>query len=397
MADRILYLISQYPTVSHSFILREIRELRNLGLTIDVASIRNPDRPVAELTAEEFHEAEHTYYVRADTSKWPLAHLRVFFTRPRAYLRGLVLAVRYSKWNVLQLARHLRFFAEAILVGDWAHARDLRHIHTHFASLTATLVQKVFGLALSMTIHGSDEFIDPVGFCMAEKLDAAQLAIGISRYGCSQIMRFCDPKDWHKVKMARLGINLVDFPLSTSEKAQGFEVICVGRLAPVKAYRFLLEAVGILAKAGRVVSLTIVGGGPELAALQKLAAELRIGVDFAGPLPNEAVRERLGRSHCFALASFAEGVPVAVMEAMALGVPCVATRVTGVPELIEDGRDGLLVPPADSAALAAAIERLILDPSLRRQFAETGRARVFADYNLKENARVLSDYLRNCS
>jgi glycosyltransferase involved in cell wall biosynthesis len=397
LADRILYLISQYPTVSHSFILREIRELRNLGLTIDVVSIRNPDRPVAELTAEEIHEAEHTYYVRADTSKWPLAHLRVFFTRPGAYVRGLVLAVRYSKWNLLQLARHLRFFAEAILVGHWAQTRGLRHVHTHFASLTATLTQKVFGLALSMTIHGSDEFIDPVGFCMAEKLDAGQLAIGISRYGCSQIMRFSDPKDWHKVKMARLGINLDEFPLSTDATAlPGFRVICVGRLVPVKAYRFLLEAVAILAKAGHLVSLTIIGGGPELAALRNLAAQLQIAVEFTGPLPNVAVRERLRCSHCFALASFAEGVPVAVMEAMALGVPCVATRVTGVPELIEDGRDGLLVPPADSEALAAAIERLILDPSLRSQFAENGRSKVFADYNLKENARVLKDYLKNC-
>ena len=397
LADRILYLISQYPTVSHSFILREIRELRNLGLTIDVVSIRNPDRPVAELTTEELHEAEHTYYVRADTSKWPLAHLRVFLTRPAAYVHGLVLAVRYSKWNLLQLARHLRFFAEAILVGDWARARGLLHIHTHFASLTATLVQKVFGLALSMTIHGSDEFIDPVGFCMAEKLDAAQLAIGISRYGCSQIMRFSDPKDWPKVKMARLGINLDDFPLSTQAAAPGFQVICVGRLVPVKAYRFLLEAVAILSKSGHAVALTIVGGGSDLAALQNLAAELQINVEFTGPLPNEAVRERLRHSHCFALASFAEGVPVAVMEAMAVGVPCVATRVTGVPELIEDGRDGLLVPPADSEALAAAIKRLILDSSLRRQFSENGRARVFADYNLKQNARLLSDYLRNCS
>ena len=159
----------------------------------------------------------------------------------------------------------------------------------------------------------------------------------------------------------------------------------------------MLEAVAILVRAGHAVSLTIVGGGPELAALQRLAAELQIPVEFTGPLPNEGVRDRLRRSQCFALASFAEGVPVAAMEAMALGVPCVATRVTGVPELIEDGRDGLLVPPADSPALAAAIERLILHPSLRTRFARNGRARVFADYNLKENARVLKDYLRNCS
>ena len=397
MADRILYLISQYPTVSHSFILREIGELRNLGLTIDLVSIRDPDRAVAELTPEEFQEAERTYYVRADTSKWPLAHLRVFFTRPVAYLSGLLLAVRSSKWDLLQLARHLRFFAEGVVVGDWAQPRGLRHLHTHFASLTAMLIQKIFGLALSMTIHGSDEFIDPAGFCMAEKLNAAQLAIGISRYGCSQIMRFSEPKDWHKVKMARLGINLDEFPLLAEAEVPGFRIICVGRLVPVKAYRFLLEAVAILRSAGHNVQLTLVGGGPERAILEALAAQLQIDVDFAGPLPNESVRVRLRHSHCFALASFAEGVPVAVMEALALGVPCGATRVTVVPELFEDGRDGLLVPPADSAALAAAIERLILNPDLRALFATNGRAKVAAEYNLRENARVLERYLRNCS
>ena len=398
MADRILYLVSQYPTVSHSFILREIRELRNLGTDICVVSIRSPDRPVAELTPEEFHEADLTYYVRADTSKWPLAHLSVLFRRPVAYLRGLSLAVCYSKWNLLQLARHVRFFAEAVVVGDWARGRDLPHLHTHFASLTALLIHKVFGTPFSVTIHGSVEFIDPSGFCIRVKLAAARLAIGISRYGCSQIMRFSDPKDWPKVKMARLGINPDDFALApdTAEK-DDFRIISVGRLAPVKAYRVLLEAVAILVESDRPVQLTIIGGGPELIALQNLAAQLRITVEFTGPLSNEMVRERVRRAHCFALASFAEGVPVAVMEAMALGVACVATRVTGVPELIEDGVDGLLVPPADSAALAAAIERLIRNPVLRRQLGENGRAKVLAEYDLRENVRVLQSYLRNCS
>ena len=311
---------------------------------------------------------------------------------------ALLQPIRTSKGDLLQLARHVRFFGEAVAVGEWLQARGVRHLHTHFASLTAMLIQKIFGITLSMTIHGSDEFIDPSSFCMAEKLDAARLAIGISRYGCSQIMRFSDPKDWHKVKMARLGINLSDFPaaLYTPSSSDAFRIICVGRLVPVKAYRFLLEAVAILENAGYAVTLTIVGGGPELASLQTLAEQLHLKVEFTGPQPNALVRERLLGSDCFALASFAEGVPVSVMEAMALGLPCVATRVTGVPELIEDGHDGFLVPPADSTALAQAIERLILDPALRRKFAENGRAKIAAEYNLQDNARVLEDYLRNC-
>jgi colanic acid/amylovoran biosynthesis glycosyltransferase len=389
LSHKIGYLISQYPTLSHSFIFREIRELRNLGLDIEVASIRNPDRPIDQLTTEEKPEAERTYYIRADAKHWPLFHLQTIATHPGRYLSGLLEAIKLSKGNLGVLARHLRFFGEAVTAGQWFRARGIGLIHTHFASLTTLLIARIFGTAVSMTIHGSDEFIDPVGFCMAEKVHAAKLVIGISRYGCSQIMRFSEPEDWYKVAMVRLGIDPENFQPASPQPSALFRIICVGRLVPVKAYGFLIGAAAELTRRGHAVKLTIVGGGPERERLERLGGN----VEFTGALPNDAVRARLRESDCFALASFAEGVPVVLMEAMALELPCVATRVTGVPELIEDGVEGVLVPPADAQALADAIERLIVDPDLRRQIATNGRRKVLDQFDLSQNARELRDRL----
>jgi glycosyltransferase involved in cell wall biosynthesis len=389
---RVGYLISQYPTVSHSFLVREVRELRALGAEIEIASVRNPDRVLSELTAGELEEASRAYYIRADAARWPLFHLQTMGTRPAAYFGGLALAVRSANWDLARLFRHLRFFGEAVVAGQWMRAKGLDHVHTHFASLTAMLMERIFGVALSMTIHGSDEFIDPAGFCMAAKVRASRFVIGISRYGCSQIMRFSDPLDWDKVSMVRLGINPEEFePAAPKPDRDCFEIVTVGRLVPVKAYRFLLRACARLISARRRLKLIVIGGGPERDALEALARDLEMvdAVEFTGPLPNDRVRERVRGADCFALSSFAEGVPVVLMEAMALAVPCVATRVTGVPELIEHEKQGLLVAPADEKALAAAIARLMDDEQLRAELGANGRKKILSEYDLRENAREL--------
>ena len=318
---------------------------------------------------------------------------------PAGYLGGLALALRCAKWNLLEAARNLRYFGEAVAAGQWIMRQGAPHIHTHFASLTALLIERIFRIPFSMTVHGDDEFIDPSGFCMEEKVRASRLVIGISRYGCSQIMRFSNTRDWDKVAMVRLGIDPRAFQFAEEKTPTGrFDIICVGRLAKVKGHVLLLRAMCRLLRAHPAVRLTIVGGGPEHENLQRVAAELGIwdAVEFTGGLPNEAVRHRVTQSDCFALPSFAEGVPVVLMEAMALGVACVATRITGVPELIEDEREGLLVPPGDEVALASAIERLMLDPGLADRLRANAQSKVLRDYDLNRNVPELKERLLAC-
>lgn len=394
MAGRIGYLISQYPTLSHSFLFREVRGLRALGLDVRVASVIRPPANVSGLSEEEKQEIARTYYVRAAAGTWIKAHTRVLFSRPLAYLDGLALAFASSGWNGLRLLRHLRFFGEAIVVGAWLRKNSLAHVHTHFASATAWFAQRVFGLTISMTIHGSDEFIDPAGFCMSGKVAASRLVIAISRYGYSQILRFSQPDDWDRVKIVRLGINPADFePGPAPPEDAAFQLISVGRIVPVKAHRFLIRACARLLSQGRALHLTLVGDGPERSPLEKLVNDLGISeaVTFTGAVENRAVRDLVRRSHCFVISSFAEGIPVAMMEAMALEVACIGTNVMGIPELIEHGSNGLLVLPAHDESLSAAIERFIDDPQFRRSCALNGRRKILAEFDLDVNVATLSE------
>ena len=395
---RVAYLISQYPTLSHTFVFREIAGLRRLGMEIGVASILLPDRSAEKLTAAEKAEYDQCYYVRADLKRWPVIHLQTLITNARGYLKGLSLALRCSGANLMLLLRNLRYFGESVAIGAWAQAGGYTHLHTHFASVPAMLMNAVFGIPFSMTLHGPDEFTDPVGLSVAEKMNYATLAIAISHYGASQIMRFSDTADWPKVRTVRLGIDATEFPLPEPPAAgQRFRIVSVGRLAKVKAHVMLLRAFALVYARVPNTELTIIGGGPELLALQQLARELATPVEFTGGLPNELVRNRVAASHCFALASFAEGVPVVLMEAMALGVPCVATRVMGVPELIEHGREGLLVAPGDPEAMAEAICRLIEEPALATQIRDAARAKVLSEYELTANISQLAEELLTVS
>ncbi len=392
----IAYVLSQYPTISHTFLLREVRALRDLGIEIRVSSIRSPDRARLQLTGEEREEADGAFYVKEAGATRILAWQAAEFSRaPGAYLKGLLYALRLSGGNLKKLPSYLFYFAEAAAIGRRMRAMGLTHLHTHFASTVALLIAKIFPFTYSMTIHGSDEFIDPYGFHLPEKIHAARLVFGISQYGRSQLMRFSHPADWGKILVTPLGIDPGVFkPLARVPKSD-FEIICVGRVVPVKGYLILIEACARLLLDGRRLLLRIVGDGPDRPMLQGRVDELRASssVIFHGGLDRNALLETYKTVDLFALASFAEGVPVVLMEAMAMEIPCIATRVTGVPELIRDGIDGLLVTPSSVDEMAAAIGRMMDDPTLRERLGKAGRQRVLEHYDIHKNICVLAGYL----
>lgn len=389
------YLVSEYPAVNHTYILREIRELRKLGWEIDVASIRSDTRPASRLTAEEKEERSRTWYVKAQGFRGALrAHLVSFTTHPRAYLRGMLNAIRLGGTDVHKGLRNLLYFTEALIVGQWMQNRNLKHVHIHFSSTVGLLVAKSFPVTISMTIHGPREFADPAKFHLEDKIKASQFICAISDYGRHQLMKNCHPDQWEKLERVPLGIDANVFIPSpkASFEHDCLNVISVGRLSPEKAQYILIEAMTRLVKEGRNARLCLVGDGPDRRALEKQIADCGLSgtVRLEGALNQNQLRTLYEESDVFALSSLSEGLPVVLMEAMAMEIPCVATRITGIPELIRDGVDGLLVEPSDAQLLATAIARLMDDPRLRKQIAIAGRLKVAQEYNLAENTALLA-------
>ena len=403
---RMAYLVSRYPAISHTFILREVAALRERNFEICVASINEPDRPLERLTEAERAEAGTTFYLkRAGAVGALVANLDAFLTRPVAYLRGLFEALQLGGWDLRKVLYCLFYFVEALMIGRWMCRLGLRHIHVHFAtpaSTVALLLTHVFPATMSITVHGPDEFFDVTGYCLRQKIERAAFVCCIGNFARSQLMRLCDRKHWPKFEITPLGVDTTHYlPRPFKEASSPFEVLCVGRLVPAKGQQVLLAAINKLVGENREVRVRIVGDGPDEQCLKSLAASFQLNgrVIFEGAVNQDRIQSLYATADVFALSSFAEGIPVVLMEAMAMEIPCVTTFVAGIPELIRDGTDGILVPPSSHDELAAAIVRLMDDLGARRGVGAAGRQRVLEKYDLNRNvdrlAGVFRDRLRN--
>lgn len=398
---RMAYLVSAYPALSHTFILREVLGLKARGLTIVTASI-NPDaRPIERLTDDERTERKLTYVLKDHGLAGGLqAHAWTMLHHPSGYFKGLRAAL-HRGGTLKQQAWNLFHLTEAFMLGKWMATHETKHLHVHFgtaAASVASLARKVFPITLSMTVHGPDEFANVREEHFAEKVEATEFVICISFFARGQTMQHSAPSGWHKLDVVRLGI-FPDYGDHTRIKhtSSTFEMACVGRLTPAKGQHLLLEALAKLQKQGiEHIRLTLAGNGPDESSLRQHAQHLGVThmVHFAGPLNQHEVRELYAKSDAFVLPSFAEGIPVVLMEAMSFGLPCLSTRTAGIPELIEDGESGFLVAPSDVDGLAERMKQLATDPALCERLGQAGRQQVLSRYNLDHNIDLLADTFR---
>ena len=398
---RLAYLISRYPAVSHTLILREVMDLRKLGFTLRAASINPPDRPDTGLTEAERAEARNTWYVKAQGIPGALQGLlATIASRPAGLVRGLRFALKLGGTYLKRLAKNLAYLVEATMLGQWMRREQFDHLHVHFATPAAAvglLTKAVFGTGFSFTVHGPDEFYDAPGYGLAEKIQGADFVVCISHYARSQMMKLSPVSEWPKFDVCRLGVDPERFsPAERLAEPGQFRLLCVGRLVSAKGQHILLDALARLAERGQRPQLAFVGDGPDRASLEAHTERLGLNdtVRFAGAVNQDAILDFYGHADAFVLPSFAEGLPVVLMEAMAMGVPCITTSITGVPELIRDGQEGLLVPASDADGLARAIETLMDDPELCRRVAEAGREKALADYVLRVNVARLGEVFR---
>ncbi len=394
------YLVSRYPAVSHTFILREVQGLRALGLRVEVASVNEPDRDRAQMTADERDETAATYGLKQHGMRGALAALAwAAATRPLALARTLRAALGLGRG--LKRLYALAYAVEAAMLVRWMARRRLAHLHVHFgneAAAVGLLVKTFSGAGLSLTIHGPDEFDDVPGQSLRRKVECADRVVCISQFARSQLMRLTAPAQWAKLQLCRLGVDAAQFaPPTLAREAGPVRLLSVGRLTPAKGQWLLVQACAALQQAQVAFELTVVGDGPDRAALQ--AAVTRHGlqgrVRFTGSLNQTQVRAELARADVFVLPSLAEGIPVVLMEAMASGVPCVSSPVNGIPELIEHDRNGLLATPGDVAALTRQLRRVIENAALRQRLATAGRAQVQRHFHLGRNVARLAEILRH--
>lgn len=391
------YLVSSYPALSMTFVVREVLHLRRLGFQIDVASINVPDRPPDRMTAVEKEELPKTYYVKAHGyTGAAIAHLKAFALHPGRYGRGLLLAIQLARFDGERLFRNLAYFTEALMVGCWMRQGNKKHLHVHLASQAATVglfVRRIFRCGFSITLHGPDELYNVENHYLREKVHAADFICCISNYARSQLMLLSAPECWDKLIVCPLGVNTAEFAPIGPHRASGvFEILCVGRLVPAKGQRILIDAVARLAAQGRRVRLRLVGDGVDRVSLKSTADAIGDSslIIFEGAANQDRVRELYRTADLFCIPSLAEGVPVVLMEAMAMEIPCITTHITGIPELISNGCDGLLVAPGDMDGLIAAISLLMDDDVLRERIAKAGRDKILAKYDLTKNIEALS-------
>ena len=394
-AVALAYLASEYPAVSHTFILREIQQLRQSGIAIRTASIRPPLPGAGGFTEAESHEAAGTFYVKTrNPLRIVLDHAGCLLRRPFAYLAGLLLAFRLGGLDLKAVLYHLLYFIEAVVVGEWMRRNSLTHLHVHFANAAATsalLLKRVYGIPYSITVHGSDEFYATDLYRLREKIAGASFLRCVSKFCRSQLMKAGSPDDWGKMEVCPLGVDPDLFRPRRAPAGGALHVMCVSRLVPAKGHTVLLAAMAILVKRGRRVHVDLVGDGPYRQAFESEAARLMVAAHttFHGSVNQHRVLELLESADIFVLPSFAEGVPVCLMEAMAMEIPCVSTIIAGIPELIQSGKEGLLVPASDPESLASAVEMLMDDPELRFSLGREGRRKIVESYNLRTNVERL--------
>lgn len=395
---KIAYVLNTYPAPSHSFIRREIRALEARGVEVARIAMRPHDGPLAD--AGDRDEAARTSYVLArGVGRLLAAAGRAFLRNPPGVLAALGQAWRLGRQSEAGRLKHLVYWLEAAEVTRQAQAFGAERLHAHFGTNAATvamLAQTMGAAPFSFTIHGPEEFDKPGLIGLAQKLEAAEFAVAISSYGRSQLCRLVHTRHWPKLKVVHCGIEPRTFPdLEPMPEGRPLRLVCVGRFAEQKGLPVLIDAMAEVNRRGMKVELTLVGDGPLRPVLERRIGhhQLQGVVRLAGWLDEAGVRAQIARSHAMVLPSFAEGLPVVLMEAMAAGRPVIATYIAGIPELVQPGRNGWLVPAGDTEALAGAIIELALTPP--DQLARMGkgaRARALTRHNIDTEAEKLAGH-----
>lgn len=397
---RIAYFINQYPKVSHTFIRREILALERQGFDVLRIALQGWNAELAD--AEDVLEREQTRYVlQAGVFTLLLSALRVLVTRPVRFLVALRLAAKMGWHADRPLPFHLIYLAEACRILPWLKEFGARHVHAHFGTNSAEVVMlanALGGPTYSFTVHGPDEFDRPLFLGIGEKVRRSAFVVAISSYGRSQLYRWVAHAHWFKVNVVHCGLERAFHDVVPVPPPPVPRFVCVGRLWADKGQLMLIEAVHRLNQKGISLELVLAGDGEMRAELEALIARYRLTgqVRITGWISSSQVREEILAARALVLPTFAEGLPVVIMEAMALRRPILTTFIAGIPELVCHGENGWLFPAGAVDELEAALEECISLPvSELERMGEQGHSRVLQRHDIDCEAAKLAVLLRD--
>ena len=389
---RIAYLTSQYPAASHSFVRREIEAVEEAGAEVLRFSVRPPAADLPD-PADRREAAATRVVLDQGVVRLLSATLAVMVARPRRFMGALATVVRAIRRYPATAVRQFAYLAEACWLSR--ELDGVAHLHAHFGTnpaAVARLVNRLTGLPYSFTVHGPDEFDAPREHDLPGKIADASAVMAISSFGRSQLMRWSDSAHWDRLAVVRCGVDrlFTDEPPAGDRTAP--QLACVARLSAQKGLPLLIEAAAQLARGGTDFRLVLVGDGEMRGQIEAQIA--RRGLDgrvtITGMVAADTVRQVLLESRAMVLPSFAEGLPVVIMEALALRTPVVVSAIAGTPELVDEAC-GWLVPAGDVERLAEAMRRALATPAeMLARMGDVGRERVLRMHDARRNGGDLA-------
>lgn len=393
------YFTNQYPKVSHSFIRREILALEKMGLSISRYALQSNRTELIDPL--DILEYKKTQYILLSSK---LKILKSCFTRfiknPIYWLKTFLLTNKMGYKSERGLLRHYIYFLEACLLSDWVENDKVEHLHAHFGTNSAAvtlLTSKFTGIPYSFTVHGPEEFDKPNFISLPTKIKHASFVIAISSFGKSQLFRFIDNQYWNKIKVVHCGLEESFYELKNKKNETNIKphILCIGRLCEQKGQVLLIDALKIVKDRNIDFNIKLIGDGEMRPSIENKIKhyELSNHVTITGWMDSAQIKNEIQNSLFTILPSFAEGLPVVIMESMSLKKPVISTYIAGIPELIENNVNGWLIPAGDINKLADAIEKsLKSDEKSIKEIGINAREKVLERHNIITEARKLRSH-----
>lgn len=399
MPIQVAYLVNQYPMVSHSFIRREIHALERLGVTVQRVAVRGWDEPLVD-PQDQLERTRTRYLLREGFFPLLVSMFQTMVSSPERFTHALCLAMRCARVSDKSLLHHFAYLAEACLLLTWLKESQVEHVHAHFGTngtQVAMLAHSLGGPSFSFTVHGPEEFDKPQALVLGEKVRRAAFVAAISSFGRSQIFRWVEHGHWKKIHVVHCGLEQAFHAGEARPAPAAPNMVCIGRLCEQKGQLLLMEAAHLLKQRGMAFSLVLAGDGEMRAAVEAAIARYNLHdqVRITGWISGLQVRGELLAARALVLPSFAEGLPVVIMEAMSMRRPVLSTFVAGIPELVQPGETGWLVPAGDVQRLADAMQLCLQTPvDVLVRMGEAARQRVLDRHDIDTEATKLAALFR---